>query len=99
MDVEVVGAVLVAFVLLVVGSLVGAGLTLLAVRRQKRLDAAKEREIRSEMADEVSGRVAEVLEQVMTRFESLEERLEFSERLMLERGKGLPPDEDSSRGS
>lgn len=73
------------FFILLLGGLIGSGITLLAVRRRKRLDAAKEKELQSQMAEEISVRVADVLEQVMSRFESLEERLEFSERLMLER--------------
>jgi hypothetical protein len=68
-----------------VGGLVGAGVTVLLSRRRKKLQAERERELREEMAGEVAGRVAAVLDQVMTRFESLEERLEFSEQLMFER--------------
>lgn len=77
--------VMVAVLIFMVGGLVGAGMTVLVSRRRRKLQAQRERELREEMAVEVAGRVAEVLDQVMTRFESLEERLEFSEQLILDR--------------
>jgi len=87
---------LILLVLLVVGGVTGSGLTLLGVYWRSRLNEARERQLRIEMADETSQRVSEILEQVMTRFELLEERLEFSERLMLERGREYDKGQDDT---
>lgn len=75
-----------AFFFLLFGGVIGAAITLAVVKRRARLEAVKEERLRGEMAEEVALRVTNVLDQVMSRFESLEERLEFSEALMLGRG-------------
>ena len=81
--------VVVLLVMLILGGLVGSGLTLLALKRQGRLDSGSEPKHRS---DKVSGGISQhvlgKLERLIPRYESLDERLDFVEQLMLERPIG-----------
>ncbi len=85
--------VTVMLTLLGIGGLIGSGLTLLAFRRRELLQH-RER-LRLEGQSEGTSQQAQgPLDQLLTRFDSLEERVDFTEQMMLDRPtqRGSKPD-------
>lgn len=76
-----------------VGGLLGSALTILAYRRRE-LMQHRDRLRHEEQSDALSYPPPDVLDQLVSRFNSLEERVDFTERVMLDRPSQRGPGPD-----
>ena len=74
--------VAVMLVLMCIGGLMGAGVTIVAYRRRELLDHRRKAALSAE-GEAASSR--DFLDLLVSRFDSLEERVDFAEQLMLDR--------------
>ncbi len=84
-DVEILIAVLFGSAFFLSGTFVGRTFSRLSHKREEKKRLEKERRDREEMLELVKVQMSGLLGDVMTRFESIEERMEFSEKLLLGR--------------